>query len=121
LKATTLEGIDFMSLMAPAMADEKNPPAKAEILERLRAEGDKFANWLEGVSGEFLGEMVSSPPQFEQPPKSRLEMILGAKEHEMHHRGQLMLLERMVGIVPHLTRAREERMAQMAQQAAAKS
>jgi hypothetical protein len=27
----------------------------------------------------------------------------------MHHRGQLMLIERMLGITPHLTRAREER------------
>ena len=31
-------------------------------------------------------------------------MILGVKEHEMHHRGQLMVMERMVGVVPHLTR-----------------
>ena len=36
--------------------------------------------------------------------KSRFEMILGVKEHEMHHHGQLMLMERMVGLVPHLTR-----------------
>jgi uncharacterized damage-inducible protein DinB len=27
----------------------------------------------------------------------------------MHHRGQLMLMERMLGIVPHLTRQRQER------------
>jgi uncharacterized damage-inducible protein DinB len=40
-------------------------------------------------------------------------MILGAKEHEMHHRGQLMLIERMVGIVPHLTRQMQERFAAM--------
>jgi uncharacterized damage-inducible protein DinB len=38
-------------------------------------------------------------------------MVLGVKEHEMHHRGQLMLIERMVGIVPHLTRQMQERMA----------
>jgi len=37
----------------------------------------------------------------------------------MHHRGQLMLVERMLGIVPHLTRDMQARMAQM--QAAAKS
>ena len=30
---------------------------------------------------------------------------------EMHHRGQLMLIERMLGIVPHLTRHMQERMA----------
>jgi uncharacterized damage-inducible protein DinB len=38
-------------------------------------------------------------------------MILGVKEHEMHHRAQLMVIERMVGIVPHLTRQMQERMA----------
>jgi uncharacterized damage-inducible protein DinB len=27
----------------------------------------------------------------------------------MHHRGQLMLVQRMLGIVPHLTRARQNR------------
>jgi uncharacterized damage-inducible protein DinB len=30
----------------------------------------------------------------------------------MHHRGQLMLVQRLLGIVPHLTREREARMAQ---------
>jgi len=29
----------------------------------------------------------------------------------MHHRGQLMLIKRMLGIVPHLTRHMQERMA----------
>jgi uncharacterized damage-inducible protein DinB len=38
-------------------------------------------------------------------------MILSVKEHEMHHRGQLMLIERMVGVVPHLTRQMQARMA----------
>jgi uncharacterized damage-inducible protein DinB len=39
-------------------------------------------------------------------------MILSVKEHEMHHRGQLMLVERILGIVPHLTRQIQERVAQ---------
>jgi uncharacterized damage-inducible protein DinB len=38
-------------------------------------------------------------------------MILSVKEHEMHHRGQLMLIERVVGIVPHLTRDMQARIA----------
>ncbi len=45
--------------------------------------------------------------------KTRFEMLLGVKEHEMHHRAQLMLLGRMVGVVPHLTRQMQERMAAM--------
>ena len=31
--------------------------------------------------------------------------------HTVHHRGQLMVLQRLMGIVPHMTRARQERMA----------
>ena len=40
-------------------------------------------------------------------------MLLSAKEHEMHHRAQLMLIERQLGIVPHLTRQMQARMEQM--------
>jgi uncharacterized damage-inducible protein DinB len=46
-------------------------------------------------------------------------MLLGAKEHEMHHRGQLMTVQRMIGQVPHLTRQMEERMARSMAQAQA--
>lgn len=42
-------------------------------------------------------------------------MLLSAKEHEMHHRAQLMVLERMLGLVPHLTRQFQERRAQARQ------
>ena len=41
------------------------------------------------------------------PTKTRFEMVLGTKEHEM----QLMLIEPMIGIVKHLTRHMQERMA----------
>jgi len=121
LKLTSFEGFDFMGLMQDAIAAEQNPPAKAEILAQLRAARDTFADWMEKVTPGFLAEQVAAPAIAQQPPKSRFEMLLGVKEHEMHHRGQLMLLQRMVGIVPHLTREREARMAQMMQQAAAKS
>jgi uncharacterized damage-inducible protein DinB len=62
-----------------------------------------------------LAQPITAP----NATKSTFEMLIGIKEHEMHHRAQLFLIERMVGIVPHLTRARMERMAQ--QQAAARS
>ena len=68
--------------------------------------------FLDGVSDEFLAEAVSFPSEMLQPPKSRFELILSVKEHEMHHRGQVMLVQRLLGIVPHLTRQREARMAQ---------
>jgi uncharacterized damage-inducible protein DinB len=49
------------------------------------------------------------PPGAHPAAKSRFEMLLSPKEHEMHHRGQLMMLQRMVGLVPHLTRQMQER------------
>jgi hypothetical protein len=39
--------------------------------------------------------------------KKRFEMLLGTKEHEMHHRAQLTVIERLLGGVPHLTRRRQ--------------
>jgi uncharacterized damage-inducible protein DinB len=35
----------------------------------------------------------------------------------MHHRAQLMTMQRMIGLVPHLTRLMQERMAAQAPQA----
>jgi hypothetical protein len=36
----------------------------------------------------------------------------------MHHRAQLMVVERMLGLVPHLTREQQARMAAMEQRPA---
>jgi len=36
---------------------------------------------------------------------------MSMKEHEMHHRAQLMTIQRMLGITPHLTRQMQERFA----------
>jgi uncharacterized damage-inducible protein DinB len=95
------------------MAEEAKPRTKAEIIAFLKTEGDKFASFLEGLQESFLGEPVSMPPGAQPATKSRFEMLLGAKEHEMHHRAQLMTLQRMIGQVPHLTRQMQERMAAM--------
>jgi uncharacterized damage-inducible protein DinB len=79
----------------------------------LRAEGDKFARMLEDLPEDVLSRQVASPKGVEPPSKSRLELLMSAKEHEMHYRGQLMLIERLLGIVPHLTRAMQARVAAM--------
>ena len=112
-KRTTLAGFDFGGFLMPLLDEEKKPRTKAEIIGMLRTEGDAFANWLETVSDDFLGESVAMPPGMQPSSKSRFEMILGAKEHEMHHRGQLMLIERLVGLTPHLTREMNARIAAM--------
>jgi uncharacterized damage-inducible protein DinB len=110
---TTLEGFDFPSLMQRLREEQDKPRNKAEIIELLTSCGEKWAQWVEGLSEEFLAERVTMPPGADPADKSRFEMILSVKEHEMHHRGQMMLIERMVGVVPHLTRQMQERMAQM--------
>ena len=120
-RRSTLEGFDFPAFMRQIAAEEQTPRSKAQIIAFLREEGDRFANWLEGLSDDFLGERVAMPPGMTPASKTRFEMLLGVKEHEMHHRGQLMLLERMLGIVPHLTRQMQERMAAMASGAAGSS
>ena len=109
-RRTTLEGFDFPGLMRGIVAEEQTPRSKAQIIALLHDEGERWAKWLESQSDAFLAERVKFPPGM-PPSKTRFEMLLGAKEHEMHHRGQLMLSERMVGIVPHLTRQMQERMA----------
>ena len=115
-RRNTLVGFDFMGLIGKLIAEEQSPKTKDQILHLLRTEGDRFAALLDGVTEEFLAERVSMPPGLEPASKSRFEMLLSAKEHEMHHRGQLMVVERMLGIKPHLTRQLEERIAAMQSQ-----
>ncbi len=98
---------DFGKWMGEIEARSKSLTSKAAIVEALKQEGDTFARQLEAMTDEQLGEMCTAP----NATKSRFEMLQGVKEHEMHHRAQLFLIERMVGIVPHLTRARQQRQA----------
>jgi uncharacterized damage-inducible protein DinB len=111
-KRTSLEGFDFLPLMKQISEEEAKPRTKAELIDLLEKEGEKWASWVEGLSEEFLAQPVAMPQGATPASKSRFEMILSVKEHEMHHRGQLMLIERLLGVVPHLTREREARMAQ---------
>ena len=106
-RITTLQGYDFGAIIARSAAEEKTPLDKAGIIDLLEQRGQAFASWEESLSPEFLGETFTDP--MGQNPKTRLENLMGAKEHEMHHRGQLMLIQRLIGITPHLTRQREER------------
>jgi uncharacterized damage-inducible protein DinB len=110
-RRTSFEGFDLLSFMQQVMAEEKEPRSKDQILEMLRSSGEKWAGFVEGLTEEFLAEQVQMPSGGTPPSRSRFEMILSVKEHEMHHRGQLMLIERLFGIVPHLTREMQARLA----------
>ena len=106
-RITTLQGYDFGAIGRVAAAKEREPLDKNAIVAKLESEGERVAKWLESLSNDFLNETYTDP--MGKNPKTRLENLLSIKEHEMHHRGQLMVMERMIGVVPHLTRQREER------------
>src|ERR1035441_2739714 len=109
----TLMGFDFFAFLDKQVAEERVARSKTEILELLRAEGEKYALALEGLPDAFLAESVQFAPGMVPPSKSRFEMLISPKEHEMHHRGQLMVAQRILGMVPPLTRQMRERVASM--------
>src|SRR5262249_36415224 len=109
---SSLEGFDFGAFIKKSEIEEKRPRSKSEVVALLLTEGERWCQWVEGLPEALLSEQVRLPGG---ASKSRFEMLLGTKEHEMHHRGQLMVMERLLGIVPHLTRNR-----QASSQAAAK-
>lgn len=80
---------------------------KSEIISVLRTEGDRWSEWVQQIPESTLAEPVRMPAGSNPRVKSRFEMLLGTKEHEIHHRAQLMVIERLLGIVPHLTRNRQ--------------
>ena len=108
-KMDTVTMEDFGRYRAEADTVGAALSGKAAILDALTSRGETFAAGLEAMTETALGEQVAFAPPIPGPGKSRFEMLLGVKEHEMHHRAQLNLIERMLGIVPHLTRARQQR------------
>jgi uncharacterized damage-inducible protein DinB len=108
-----LKNFDFFGFLGPQMAEEQVQRSKADIIGLLTSEGEKAEAMLAGLSESLLAETVTYPPGMNPPTKSRFEMVMAIKEHEMHHRGQLMTVERMLGLKPHLTRQMEERIAAM--------
>jgi uncharacterized damage-inducible protein DinB len=116
---STMAGFDFMTFIAPIAASEQEPMTKAQIIARLTAAGEEFESWVKTVPDDFLSQSITMSPGGTPPSRTRFELLIAVKEHEMHHRGQLMLVERMIGITPHLTREQEARRAAMMTAAAA--
>ncbi len=104
-KKSELAGPDFGRYFGEGGALAAALTTKDAIVDALITRGEGFALHLESMADGQLDETVTMP----FGGKSRIEMLLGVKEDEMHHRAQLMLIERLLGIVPHLTRARQQR------------
>ena len=112
-KIATYVGVDFPALIRERLEREKQlaTASKAQLLEELRSDGENWGAYLDTVPDETLAQIIPFPEHAVPPAKSRFEMLLSVKEHEMHHRAQLMVYQRLLGLVPHLTRERQARMA----------
>ncbi len=112
-KVKSFAGIDWPAYIRERQEHEQQLTrlTKAQLVEDLRADGDAWGAYLDAVPEEELAVVIPFSPPAEPPTKSRFEMLLGVKEHEMHHRAQLMVFERLLGLVPHLTRQRQARTA----------
>ena len=95
--ATTLHAFDFGQFLKDSQSQEKRLHSKSTLIELLKNSGERWAEWVEFLPEPFLGEGVT---QHDGTLKSRFEMILGTKEHEIHHLAQLTVIERMLGVVP---------------------
>lgn len=107
-KVPHLDFAMFIEGQQKAQAAQDALKTKADVIKALTENGEKMAAFLEGLDEATLSSVVTFPPPVQPSQKARFEMVLGIKEHEMHHRGQLMLIQRLLGQVPHLTRRREE-------------
>lgn len=110
-RRTSMEGFDYPGFRAGLLAEAAKLRTKAEIVALLKEEGEKFASAVESLTDDYLGESIAMPPGGVPPSRTRFDLLSSVKEHEMHHRGQLMLVERMLGVTPHLTREAEARWA----------
>ena len=107
-RLTTFEGFDWGAFTEKRKQEEQRLRTKPQILEALRQEGETWAGRLQGLPEDVLSADVHLSPQASPSSKSPFDLLLSVKEHEMHHRTQLMLIQRLLGMVPHLTREREQ-------------
>jgi uncharacterized damage-inducible protein DinB len=105
-KLTSMEGFDLRGFFAGLPTNEKGSLPKAEIVAGLRDVGNAGAIGSRTLREARAVEIVARG-EAGSGGKNRFEMLSNSKEHEMHHRAQLMVIERLLGIVPHPTRNRQ--------------
>jgi len=79
-----------------------------QVIAALQKSMDDLYERVMAADEAFLNTTLVAPDGI---TKVRLWMINTAKEQEMVVRSQLFLVERMLGIVPHTTRKRQEQQA----------
>ncbi len=112
-RVTTFVGVDYAAMVREIGERTAQLEAlpKAGLIGALRENGEQWGAYLDHVTEQDLSVVIPFSPPAVPPAKSRFEMLLSVKEHEMHHRAQLMVYQRLLGLVPHLTRERQARLA----------
>lgn len=100
-RIASFDGFDFAAFLGTSEVEETRKRSKAEVMELLRTEGDRWVQWVEQLPESFLAEPIRLP---DGTSMNRFEMLLGTMEHEMQHRAQLTVIQRLLGLVPHFTR-----------------
>lgn len=95
--------------------DPGSVTTKEQVVEALQRSMDEIECRLMAAEEGFLGQTMVAPDGI---TKERLWIVNNAKEQEMAIRAQLMLIERLLGIVPHTTRRQQEREAKRKEQKA---
>ncbi len=97
IRIKSVENFDFPALIARSRAEEGSRRTKSEVIELLRAEGERWVQWVQRLPESILREEVRMPGGGSM---NRFAMLIGTKEHEVQHRGQLSVLKRLLGVVP---------------------
>jgi len=95
--------------------DPATVTTKAQVVEALQRSMEEIDRCLMAADEDYLGQTRVAPDGI---TKDRLWIVNNAKEQEMAIRAQLMLIERLLGIVPHTTRRQQERAAKRKEQKA---
>lgn len=102
LKTTPRE--EWFKRLCPT--DYNSLTGKDEILAALQRSMDDIQQRVNAADEQWLNTTFLAPDGI---TKVRLWVVQCAKEQEMALRGQLFLIERMLGIVPHTTRRQQEK------------
>jgi hypothetical protein len=78
---------------------------REQVIAALQSSMDDLCERVLATDDAYLNESFVAPDGI---TKVRLWMVNTAKEQEMVMRAQLLLMERMLGIVPHTTRRQQE-------------
>ena len=91
----------FPALMAEFAGNTKEATTKEAVLELLRSSVEETKAMVVSFGDASFEQGMT---RFDGKPCTKIEMLNFTVAHEMYHRGQLTVYERLLGIEPALTR-----------------